>query len=157
MGKEARGFVLSLCRKGRRIVEKKDDLLFLTGVERFQRDVDHISFSTTFDRFAEGVFSPKSFRGADDAIEALDKTMHAEDDTSRRAAYDELREAVEDNVRIKRRLINRLDDAIELAQKRVEWNFKTAVPAFLSHKEHHEPASSARSYRKRAARCRACR
>lgn len=32
--------------------------------------------------------------------------------------------------RIKRRLINRLDDAIELAQKRVEWNFKTAVPAF---------------------------
>ena len=56
--------------------------------------------------------------------------MHAEDDTSRRAAYDELREAVEDNVRIKRRLINRLDDAIELAQKRVEWNFKTAVPAF---------------------------
>ena len=61
---------------------------------------------------------------------ALDKTMHAEDDTSRRAAYDELREAVEDNVRIKRRLINRLDDAIELAQKRVEWNFKTAVPAF---------------------------
>lgn len=56
--------------------------------------------------------------------------MHAEDDTSRRAAYDELREAVEDNVRIKRRLINRFDDAIELAQKRVEWNFKTAVPAF---------------------------
>ena len=33
-------------------------------------------------------------------------------------------------MRIKRRLINRLDDAIELAQKRVEWNFKTAVPAF---------------------------
>lgn len=31
---------------------------------------------------------------------------------------------------MKRRLINRLDDAIELAQKRVEWNFKTAVPAF---------------------------
>ena len=32
--------------------------------------------------------------------------------------------------RIKRSLISRLDDAIELAQKRVEWNFKTAVPAF---------------------------
>ena len=75
-------------------------------------------------------FLAEELRGADDAIEALDKTMHAEDDTSRRAAYDELREAVEDNVRIKRRLINRLDDAIELAQKRVEWNFKTAVPAF---------------------------
>ena len=77
-----------------------------------------------------GVFLAEELRGADDAIEALDKTMHAEDDTSRRAAYDELREAVEDNVKIKRRLINRLDDAIELAQKRVEWNFKTAVPAF---------------------------
>ena len=53
-------------------------------------------------------FLAEELRGADDAIEALDKTMHAEDDTSRRAAYDELREAVEDNVRIKRRLINRL-------------------------------------------------
>ena len=108
-------------------VEKKDDLLF-DGSRTLQRDVDHILLDN-IDRLPKA-FLAEELRGADDAIEALDKTMHAEDDTSRRAAYDELREAVEDNVRIKRRLINRLDDAIELAQKRVEWNFKTAVPAF---------------------------
>lgn len=108
-------------------VEKKDDLLF-DGSRTLQRDVDHILLDN-IDRLPKA-FLAEELRGADDAIEALDKTMHAEDDTSRRAAYDELREAVEDNVRIKRRLINMLDDAIELAQKRVEWNFKTAVPAF---------------------------
>ena len=108
-------------------VEKKDDLLF-DGSRTLQRDVGHILLDN-IDRLPKA-FLAEELRGADDAIEALDKTMHAEDDTSRRAAYDELREAVEDNVRIKRRLINRLDDAIELAQKRVEWNFKTAVPAF---------------------------
>ncbi len=107
--------------------EKKDDLLF-DGSRTLQRDVDHILLDN-IDRLPKA-FLAEELRGANDAIEALDKTMHAEDDTSRRAAYDELREAVEDNVKIKRRLINRLDDAIELAQKRVEWNFKTAVPAF---------------------------
>ena len=110
-------------------VSKRRTTYFLMGVERFSA-MSTTFFSTTSTDCRRRFCSPKSFSGADDAIEALDKTMHAEDDTSRRAAYDELREAVEDNVRIKRRLINRLDDAIELAQKRVEWNFKTAVPGF---------------------------
>ena len=29
-----------------------------------------------------------------------------------------------------RRLTNRLNDAIELAQKRAQWNYRTAVPAY---------------------------
>lgn len=107
--------------------EKKEDLLF-DGNRILQRDVDHILLDN-IDRLPEA-FLAEELRGADDAIEALSRAVNAQDESSRRGAYDELRDAVESNVRIKRRLINRLDDAIELAQKRVEWNFKTAVPAF---------------------------
>lgn len=107
--------------------EKKEDLLF-DGNRTLQRDADHILLDN-IDRLPEA-FLAEELRGADDAIEALSRAVGAQDDSSKKAAYDELREAVESNVRIKRRLINRLDDAIELAQKRVEWNFKTAVPAF---------------------------
>lgn len=107
--------------------EKKEDLLF-DGNRTLQRDVDHILLDN-IDRLPEA-FLAEELRGADDAIEALSRAVNAQDESSRRGAYDELRDAVESNVRIKRRLINRLDDAIELAQKRVEWNFKTAVPAF---------------------------
>ena len=107
--------------------EKKEDLLF-DGNRTLQRDADHILLDN-IDRLPEA-FLAEELRGADDAIEALSRAVGAQDESSRRGAYDELRDAVESNVRIKRRLINRLDDAIELAQKRVEWNFKTAVPAF---------------------------
>ena len=107
--------------------EKKEDLLF-DGNRTLQRDVDHILLDN-IDRLPEA-FLAEELRGSSDALEALSRAVSADDDASKKAAYDELREAVEDNAKVKRRLINRLDDAIELAQKRVEWNFKTAVPAF---------------------------
>ena len=107
--------------------EKKEDLLF-DGNRTLQRDVDHILLDN-IDRLPEA-FLAEELRGSSDALEALSRAVSADDDVSKKAAYDELREAVEDNAKVKRRLINRLDDAIELAQKRVEWNFKTAVPAF---------------------------
>lgn len=107
--------------------EKKEDLLF-DGNRTLQRDVDHILLDN-IDRLPEA-FLAEELRGSSDALEALSRAVNADDDASKKAAYDELREAVEDNAKVKRRLINRLDDAIELAQKRVEWNFKTAVPAF---------------------------
>lgn len=107
--------------------EKKEDLLF-DGNRALQRDVDHILLDN-IDRLPEA-FLAEELRGGSDALEALSRAVNADDDASKKAAYDELREAVEDNAKVKRRLINRLDDAIELAQKRVEWNFKTAVPAF---------------------------
>lgn len=107
--------------------EKKEDLLF-DGNRTLQRDVDHILLDN-IDRLPEA-FLAEELRGSSDALEALSRAVSADDDASKKAAYDELREAVEDNAKVKRHLINRLDDAIELAQKRVEWNFKTAVPAF---------------------------
>lgn len=100
----------------------------VASFDPLQRDVDHILLDN-IDRLPEA-FLAEELRGGSDALEALSRAVNADDDASKKAAYDELREAVEDNAKVKRRLINRLDDAIELAQKRVEWNFKTAVPAF---------------------------
>ncbi len=107
--------------------ERKEDLLF-DGSRTLQRDVDHILLDN-IDRLPEA-FLAEELRGAPDALEVLETIHGCENAAARNRAFDELREIVGDNVKIKRRLINRLDDAIELAQKRVEWNFKTAVPAF---------------------------
>lgn len=37
---------------------------------------------------------------------------------------------IKENIRLKRKLLNRLDDAVSLAVKRCEWNYKTAIPIF---------------------------
>ncbi len=39
-------------------------------------------------------------------------------------------EYIKENIRLKRKLLNRLDDAVSLAVKRCEWNYKTAIPIF---------------------------
>ena len=44
--------------------------------------------------------------------------------------YDKICQYIESNIRLKRKLINRLDDAVSLAVKRCEWNYKTAIPIF---------------------------
>lgn len=107
--------------------ERKEDLLFDTS-RTLQRDVDHILLDNIDRLPAE--FLREELRGSNDALSILEEIEQVTDDSLLEEKYDELRDAVESNVRIKRRLINRLDDSIELAQKRVEWNFKTAVPAF---------------------------
>lgn len=107
--------------------ERKEDLLFDTS-RTLQRDVDHILLDN-IDRLPVE-FLREELRGSNDALSILEEIEQVADDSLFEEKYDELRDAVESNVRIKRRLINRLDDSIELAQKRVEWNFKTAVPAF---------------------------
>lgn len=106
---------------------RKEDLLFDTD-RTLQRDVDHILIDN-MDRLPKD-FLAEEMRTDPDALEVLEEAFGAVDSGERARAFDELREILEDDVKIKRRLINRLDDAIELACKRVEWNFKTAVPAF---------------------------
>ena len=44
--------------------------------------------------------------------------------------FDKLGKKIKENSRILNRLKNRLDDAVELAKKRVEWNYKTAIPMY---------------------------
>ena len=45
--------------------------------------------------------------------------------------YDTLKQIIVENSRLFLRIQNRLKDAIELARKRVRWNYKTAVPSYF--------------------------
>lgn len=106
---------------------RKEDLLF-DGQRPLQRDADHILLDNIGRLPYE--FLEEELRGNNAALEALDRAERAEGTGARSVALQDLRDEIEADARTKRRLVNRLDDAIELAQKRVEWNFKTAVPAF---------------------------
>ena len=106
---------------------RKEDLLFDSDLP-LRRDIDHILLDNISRLPKE--FLAEEMRGSQDALDTLEEAYAATDPEERQNAFSELREIIEDDIRVKRRLINRLDDAIELAQKRVEWNFKTAVPAF---------------------------
>ena len=45
--------------------------------------------------------------------------------------YEKLKQIIVENSRLFLRIQNRLKDAIELARKRVRWNYKTAVPSYF--------------------------
>lgn len=47
-----------------------------------------------------------------------------------REFWNDLASAIKDNSRVKKRFINRIEEAIEYALKRVEWNFKTSIPIY---------------------------
>lgn len=44
--------------------------------------------------------------------------------------YEYIRNYITDTIKLKRKLLNRLDDAVALAVKRCEWNYKTAIPIY---------------------------
>lgn len=52
-------------------------------------------------------------------------------DKRRIAYYQALGEKIKDTQRVLNRLKNRIEDAVELALKRVEWNYKTAIPMYF--------------------------
>jgi hypothetical protein len=52
------------------------------------------------------------------------------DEKSRKQYYVQLGQAIKDDNRTYRRIMNRVKDAVDLCIKRVSWNFKTAVPQY---------------------------
>ncbi len=44
--------------------------------------------------------------------------------------YEQLSDIIETDSRVYRTLRNRLEDAIDIARRRVRWNFKTAIPSY---------------------------
>lgn len=61
---------------------------------------------------------------------SLDEAYSSEDFNVRKAYFQELGQKIRDNSRIFNRMKNRLEDAVELAKKRTEWNYKTAIPTY---------------------------
>lgn len=52
-------------------------------------------------------------------------------DEAKKKYFWELGSKIRDNSRIYNRLKNRIEDAVSLALKRVEWNYKTAIPVYF--------------------------
>ena len=52
-------------------------------------------------------------------------------DPKRKAYFIALGQKIKGNSRILNRLKNRIEDAVDLALKRVEWNYKTAIPMYF--------------------------
>jgi len=61
-------------------------------------------------------------------FEPRDVTQATKED--RYAYYQELGNAIEQDSRTYRRIVNRVKDAVDLSIKRVSWNFKTAIPQY---------------------------
>ncbi len=53
------------------------------------------------------------------------------DGYKKKELYQRLRDIISDNSRLFIRLQNRIKDSIELARKRVRWNYKTAIPSYF--------------------------
>lgn len=66
----------------------------------------------------------------DYAQELLEHVENANSRERKKQAYYALSNYVVDNDRIFRRLKDRMEDAIEIAVKRVRWNFRSAVPCY---------------------------
>ncbi|MBP3436183.1 MAG: DUF3825 domain-containing protein [Clostridia bacterium] len=104
----------------------KEDLLF---------DLDREIYSDYHHMIVDNIdrlpleFLHEETRGNAEA-QALVEQITAAEAADRPTLYNALRDAVENSSRLYNRLRNRMEDAIDLAVKRVRWNFKTALPCF---------------------------
>lgn len=106
---------------------RKEDLLYDTD-QPLELDTDHILLDNISRLPLD--FLEDELDGDPDAREIISDLRECMDNEQRNILFGDLKEIVGDSPRLLRRLMNRLDDAKDLALKRVEWNFRTAVPAF---------------------------
>ncbi|ERI05062.1 hypothetical protein HMPREF9069_01071 [Atopobium sp. oral taxon 810 str. F0209] len=105
----------------------KEDLFF--DIDRpLTPDTDHILLDN-INRLPQEFLEEELMSDAE-ALGLVARAFGSDLPEEREIAFGELSDLVERNICIRRRLKNRLDDAIEVACKRVGWNFKTAVPAW---------------------------
>ena len=65
------------------------------------------------------------------ARDLVEKIKNAHERDGRLNCYEQLKTLLNENSRLFMRIQNRLKDSIELARKRVRWNYKTAVPSYF--------------------------
>ena len=111
-----------------RYFERADELFFDNG-RALEYDAEHILVDNV-DRLPAAFLLDELRRSA--AAQDLVRGMHDEGASAeqREASASELRDLLQEDPRLLRGLRGRLDDAVDLARKRAEWNFRTAVPSF---------------------------
>lgn len=106
--------------------ERKEDLLF--DLERdLVVDYTHVLVDNVGRLPLD--FLEDEMRGNDGAVELLSEARDG-DAATRTRCFRELGAIVEDDTRLFRRLRRCVNDAVDVARKRVRWNYKTAIPCY---------------------------
>lgn len=110
--------------------DRIESMLYDTSTGDLSCDYTHILVERA-ERFPVEFFEdncPTSFTTINGVeIGAVDQL----DDEDRHTYFAALSEKIASDSRILKRLKNRFEDAVELAVKRVEWNYKTAIPMYF--------------------------
>ena len=110
--------------------DRIESMLYDTSTGSLSCDYTHILVERA-ERFPPEFFEdncPESFT----TIDGLRINEVADQDSDTQHKYfSALSEKIANDSRILKRLKNRFEDAVELAVKRVEWNYKTAIPMYF--------------------------
>ena len=106
--------------------ERKEDLLFDLE-KKLIIDFEHVLIDNV-SRLPRA-FLEEELRGNQEALDLLAQAQ-TPDPAEKTRAYKELGELIEDDARLFRRLRRCIEDAVDVACKRVRWNFKTAIPCY---------------------------
>lgn len=108
---------------------KSNEDLFYNSEKQLHTDFEHIIIDNI--KRLPIQFLYDQFFDNTDARDIAEKIRVSRDRVIRGDLYEKLKRIICDNNRLFIRIQNRLKDAIELAQKRVRWNYKTAVPSYF--------------------------
>lgn len=111
-----------------RYFTKKEDLLF-DHEKELHPDFEHIIIDNISRFPVKWLY--EQFYDSTDARNLAETIMNTENRAEKKAAYDELKAILADNTRLFLRIKDRLRVSIDLAIKRVRWNYKTAIPSYF--------------------------
>ena len=108
---------------------RRNEDLFYNSDNQLHTDFEHIIIDNI--KRLPLQFLHDQFFDNEKAREISDNIRTSRDRVIRSDLYERLKRIICDNDRLFVRIQNRLKDAIELAQKRVRWNYKTAIPSYF--------------------------
>lgn len=108
---------------------KHNEDLFFDHTKQLHTDFEHIIIDNI--KRLPIQFLYDQFFDNPEARELVEKIRGCSDRYVRNSLYNDLKNIIYDNSRLFMRIQNRIKDSIELARKRVRWNYKTAVPSYF--------------------------
>ncbi len=127
LGKQVVNYFNPLPQPPRYFTRTED--LFFDLDKQLHTDFDHIIIDN-INRLPRQ-FLYDQFYDTPEAREMISSLSQVRDRDGRREIYERLKEIVSDNSRLFIRIQNRIKESIELARKRVRWNYKTAIPSYF--------------------------
>lgn len=106
------------------------NMLYDSSSGKLVTDFEHI-ICERIGRFPK-TFIEENISGVDTNIDemSLDDAFSCTDKNKKDSYFNELGKRIGTNMRVMKRMKDRLQDAVNFAIKRVEWNYKTAIPMY---------------------------